>query len=161
LQESGRHGEPFLALDGCARIGEGSGSTNVLTNSGVDEAWYTGVLLAEGVLDLMKSGRPFTRENLREVYIDRRHRSWLEEESHASEHARDGFQVGVFTGMFGMALSGLTKGWLKLPLQIRRPQERIRSLEEFYGSKLRPEAYAAGRRFLSMESFWLRCKTLS
>ena len=42
LQESGRRGEPFLAGDGYARIGEGSGSTNVLTGSGVDEAWTTG-----------------------------------------------------------------------------------------------------------------------
>ncbi|HSW48616.1 MAG TPA: hypothetical protein VLH09_00505, partial [Bryobacteraceae bacterium] len=37
LQESGRTGEPHLVFDGCARIGEGSGSTNVLTGSGVDE----------------------------------------------------------------------------------------------------------------------------
>ncbi|MEI9976197.1 MAG: hypothetical protein WDO73_31600 [Ignavibacteriota bacterium] len=35
LEESGRRGEPFLAGDGFARIGEGSGSTNVLTGSGV------------------------------------------------------------------------------------------------------------------------------
>ena len=38
LGESGRRGEPRLAGDGYARIGEGSGSTNVLTGSGVDEA---------------------------------------------------------------------------------------------------------------------------
>jgi electron-transferring-flavoprotein dehydrogenase len=152
LQESGRCGEPFLALDGCARIGEGSGSTNVLTNSGVDEAWYTGVLLAEGVLDLMKNGRPFTRENLREVYIDRRHRCWLEEESHASEHARDGFQVGVFTGMLGMALSGLTNGWLKLPLHIRKPQERIRTLEDFYRSKLSSEEISELRQVCRLQN---------
>ncbi|MDO9069097.1 MAG: 4Fe-4S ferredoxin, partial [Deltaproteobacteria bacterium] len=36
LQESGKRGEPFLVGDGYARIGEGSGSTNVLTGSGVD-----------------------------------------------------------------------------------------------------------------------------
>ena len=38
-----------------ARIGEGSGSTNVLTGSGVDEAWTTGVLLAEAVLELLQA----------------------------------------------------------------------------------------------------------
>ncbi|MBI2835877.1 MAG: 4Fe-4S ferredoxin, partial [Acidobacteria bacterium] len=38
VQESGRRGEPHLAGDGYARIGEGSGSTNALTGSGVDEA---------------------------------------------------------------------------------------------------------------------------
>src|SRR3989338_5313606 len=64
LQESGRRGEPFLAGDGFARIGEGSGSTNVLTGSGVDEAWETGVLLGESVLELLKEGKQFTKNNL-------------------------------------------------------------------------------------------------
>ncbi len=55
LQESGRHGEPFLAGNGYARIGEGSGSTNVLAGSGVDEAWTTGVQLAEAVIELLEA----------------------------------------------------------------------------------------------------------
>jgi len=45
LGESGKHGEPHLTGDGYARIGEGSGTTNVLTGSGVDEAWATGTQL--------------------------------------------------------------------------------------------------------------------
>ncbi len=57
LQESGKRGEPYLAGNGYARIGEGSGSTNVLTGSGVDEAWTTGVQLAEGVLELLKEAQ--------------------------------------------------------------------------------------------------------
>ena len=64
LGESGRRGEPHLAGDGYARIGEGSGSTNVLTGSGVDEAWATGTQLAEAVLELLKAKKPFTKENL-------------------------------------------------------------------------------------------------
>ena len=72
LQESGKRGEPFLAGDGYARIGESSGSTNVLTGSGVDEAWTTGTLLAEGVIELLRTGKPFTRENLVQAYEQRR-----------------------------------------------------------------------------------------
>ena len=53
----GKRGEPYLAGDGYARIGEGSGSTNVLTGSGVDEAWTTGTQLAEGVLELLQGGQ--------------------------------------------------------------------------------------------------------
>ena len=64
LGESGRRGEPHLVGDGYARIGEGSGSTNVLTGSGVDEAWTTGAQLAESVLELLKAKKPFTKENL-------------------------------------------------------------------------------------------------
>jgi electron-transferring-flavoprotein dehydrogenase len=59
LEESGRHGEPFLSGDGFARIGEGSGSTNMLTGSGVDEAWTTGTQLGEAVLELLRAGQAF------------------------------------------------------------------------------------------------------
>ncbi|MGA2147640.1 MAG: 4Fe-4S ferredoxin [Bryobacteraceae bacterium] len=110
LAESGRRGEPYLAGDGWARIGEGSGSTNVLTGSGVDEAWTTGTQLAEGVAELMKNGRPFTRQNLEETYVRRRRASWVEEEARVAERARDGFHRGVIAGLAGMALAGITKG---------------------------------------------------
>jgi electron-transferring-flavoprotein dehydrogenase len=110
LQESGRRGEPILVGDGYARIGEGSGSTNVLTGSGVDEAWSTGAQLAEGVLQLLKQGRPFTAENLRQTYVARRRASWVETEGRVAEKARDGFHKGVVTGLVGMALAGFTKG---------------------------------------------------
>ena len=110
LAESGRRGEPYLAGDGWARIGEGSGSTNVLTGSGVDEAWTTGTQLAEGVVELMKDGRPFTRENLEATYVRRRRASWVEEEGRIAERARDGFHRGVIAGLVGMALAGITKG---------------------------------------------------
>ena len=78
ILESGRRGEPVLAGDGFARIGEGSGSTNVLTSSGVDEAFTTGVQLAEGVIELLEAGKPFTRENLDAAYVARRRASWVE-----------------------------------------------------------------------------------
>jgi electron-transferring-flavoprotein dehydrogenase len=110
LQESGRRGEPFLAGHGFARVGEGSGSTNVLTGSGVDEAWTTGSQLAEGVLELLKRGEPLTKENLERTYVARRRASWVEEEGLIAEKARDGFHRGVIPGMIGMALAGFTKG---------------------------------------------------
>jgi len=69
LLESGKEGEPYLAGNGYARIGEGSGSTNVLTGSGVDEAWATGTLLAESVIELLKANKPFTKENLEATYF--------------------------------------------------------------------------------------------
>jgi electron-transferring-flavoprotein dehydrogenase len=98
LQESGKRGEPHLVGDGFARIGEGSGSTNVLTGSGVDEAWATGVQLAEAVLELLKAGKPFTRRTSRRTYVARRRASWVEKEGRVAEKARDGFQRGVVRG---------------------------------------------------------------
>src|ERR1019366_1159477 len=110
LGESGRRGETHLVGDGYARIGEGSGSTNVLTGSGVDEAWATGVQLGEAVLELMRAKKPFTSQNLEETYVKRRRASWVEREAHVAEASRDGFQKGVVRGLIGMALAGLTNG---------------------------------------------------
>jgi electron-transferring-flavoprotein dehydrogenase len=146
LQESGRHGEPFLVGHGYARIGEGSGSTNVLTGSGVDEAWTTGVLLAEGVIELLKAGRSFTRENLEQAYVRRRRASWIEGESQVSEKARNGFQRGVLTGLIGMGLTGLTGGRLNLPGWEVPPYKRLPSLEAYYHGKISPQEISELRK---------------
>lgn len=142
LQESGRRGEPRLAGDGFARIGEGSGSTNMLTGSGVDEAWATGVLLAEGVLELLQAGQPFTRENLAAAYVARRRASWVEHESRVAEHARDGFQRGVVAGLIGMGLAGLTGGRLRMPGRPLPPHRRLSSIEEYYRGRISAEEIA-------------------
>jgi electron-transferring-flavoprotein dehydrogenase len=110
LQESGIRGEPFLAGEGYARIGEGSGSTNVLTGSGVDEGWTTGVQLGDAVLDLLRAGKPLSKENLEATYVARRRASWVEEEGRVSEKARDGFHNGMLPGLLGMAIAGFTDG---------------------------------------------------
>jgi electron-transferring-flavoprotein dehydrogenase len=146
IAESGRIGEPHLALDGCARIGEGSGSTNVLTGSGVDEAWTTGTALAEGVLAILSKGEPFTRENLQKEYVSRRQSSWLETEAKVAERARVGFHQGLVTGLVGMALSGLTKGAINIPGEPLPPQEHITGFDDYYRDKLQPEEIARIRQ---------------
>jgi electron-transferring-flavoprotein dehydrogenase len=145
LQEAGRRGEPYLAGDGYARIGEGSGSTNVLTGSGVDEAWTTGALLAEGVIELLKEGKPFTRENIEQAYVKRRRESWVGVEARVAERARNGFQRGVVTGLAGMALAGLTGGKLALSGEPSPPHARVPSAEEYYRGKISPEEIATIR----------------
>lgn len=136
LQESGRRGEPHLVGHGYARIGEGSGSTNVLTGSGVDEAWSTGVQLGESVLELLQLGKPFTRENLEATYVKRRRASWVETEGRVAEKSRDGFQRGVITGLVGMALTGMTGGRFFLRGKPLLPHQRSASLETFYQGKV-------------------------
>jgi len=136
IQESGRRGEPRLAGDGYARIGEGSGSTNMLSGSGVDEAWATGVQLAEGVLELLEQDRPFTKENLEAAYVTRRRKSWVESEAKVAEKARDGFQRGCLTGLIGMALAGMSGGRLAVPGRPLPPGERLRSAKEYFGDRV-------------------------
>ncbi len=145
LGESGLRGEPFLAGDGYARIGEGSGTTNVLTGSGVDEAWATGAQLADSVIELLRAKQPFTRENLQNTYVKRRRASWVETEGRIAEKSRDGFQKGVVTGMIGMALTGLTNGRFTLSGNPARPYERIPTIEEYYKDRMTRREIAAIR----------------
>ena len=135
LQESGRHGEPFLAGNGYARIGEGSGSTNVLAGSGVDEAWTTGVQLAEAIVELLQNKLPFTQENLRKTYVRRRRDSWVDEEAQIAADSRNGFQRGFVSGMLGMALAGYSNGSVVFP---PKPEEQSTefSLESAYQRKI-------------------------
>ena len=146
LFESGRRGEPWLAGDGYARIGEGSGSTNVLTGSGVDEAWATGTLLAEAVVELLREGRPFTQENLEQAYVRRRRASWVDAEGRVAAKSRDGFTRNVVAGFVGMALTGFTKGLLNMPGRHLPPAAHLRTLEEFYRGKLSAAEIDAIRR---------------
>jgi electron-transferring-flavoprotein dehydrogenase len=148
LGESGRRGEPHLVGDGYARIGEGSGSTNVLTGSGVDEAWASGTQLAEAVLELLKAKKPFTKQNLEDTYVKRRRTSWLEQEAVVAEKSRDGFQKGVVRGMVGMALAGLTNGRFTLSGDPLPTWKRIPSLEEYYRGKISAE---------EIRQFWKEC----
>ena len=136
ILESGRRGEPFLAGDGFARIGEASGSTNILTNSGVDEAFTTGVQLGEAVIELLEAGKPFTKENLDATYVARRRASWVEAEGRIAEKARDGFQHGVVTGLMGMALAGLTNGKVAVGHAPVHPAEKVGTLEEYYEGRI-------------------------
>jgi electron-transferring-flavoprotein dehydrogenase len=136
LGESGQHGEPHLTGDGYARIGESSGTTNVLTGSGVDEAWATGTQLAEAVIELLKAKKPFTKQNLDETYVKRRRASWVEAEGRVAEKSRDGFQTGVATGMIGMALASLTNGKFSLGHAPVQPWKRIPTVEDYFAGKI-------------------------
>ncbi|SPE18974.1 Electron-transferring-flavoprotein dehydrogenase [Candidatus Sulfotelmatomonas gaucii] len=137
LEESGKHGEPFLTGDGYARIGEGSGSTNMLTGSGVDEAWSTGVQLGHSVLELLRAGQPFTQQNLAATYEKRRRSSSVERGAQEAANARNGFHRGVLRGLIGMALAGLTRGRLSLPAHIPPASSQIRRFATHGQSRLK------------------------
>lgn len=139
LQESAKIGEPHLAGNGYARIGEGSGSTNVLAGSGVDEAWATGTQLAEGVLELLKEGKPFTKENLDQAYVQRRRNSWVEKEAKIAAKSRDAFNLGVVPGIISMGITGITNGLINLPGKSKPTYEHIPSVEDFYKGKVTPD----------------------
>jgi len=163
VEESGRRGEPHLVGNGYARIGEGSGSTNVLANSGVDEAWTTGIQLAEAVVELLKEKKPFTKENLQASYVKRRRESWLEKESIEAQNARDGFQHGLVEGMIGTALAGFTHGKISLHIDPVQPYKRVPGLAEYYKGRIAEDEIkklqddCAARGLSAHDAFMDRC----
>jgi len=147
LEETGKRGEQALAGNGFARIGECSGSTNMLTGSGVDEAWTTGVQLGEAVLDLLRLGSDFTQENLEATYEKRRRESWVEQGAREAKHARDGFHKGFVRGLLGMALAGLSSGRLSIHAHIPQASKQIKRFGNDLTARLTLKCAAA----LSME----------
>lgn len=142
IAESGRGGEPYLVGNGWVRIGECSGSTNVLTGSGVDEAWATGTMLADAVVELLESKQPFTRENLERTYVRRRRESWIDREASIAEHSRDGFRRGFVRGLIGMAMAGLTNGRLSLKTSPIQQSRQVLTLEEYCRGRISSDELA-------------------
>jgi electron-transferring-flavoprotein dehydrogenase len=100
-------------------------------------------LLAEGVLELLQAGKPFTRENLAQAYEQRRRNSWLEKEARVAEKSRDGFQSGVVTGLIGMAVAAFSNGRFSLGGPPAKPTEHLKSLAEFYRGKFTQQEITA------------------
>ncbi len=149
LQESGMEGEPFLVGDGFARIGEGSGTTDCLANAGVDEAWESGVMLANAVIELLKDGKDFTKANLEATYLATRRASKLNKRLQKATGARNGFNKSFFWGMFGEALTGFTG--LHLPFASVPPATRVPELKDAVKGRIKDEkafdeAVAAARK---------------
>lgn len=139
ILEAGARGEPHLVGDGFARIGEGSGTTNILTNSGVDEAWLSGVQLGEAVIELAEAKKAFTQANLESTYVRRRRQSWLEGEARIAKRSRDGFQKGFIRGLVGMSLAGFSRGFLFWPGKKSQVSNDMPTAKEYYGTRMSPD----------------------
>jgi electron-transferring-flavoprotein dehydrogenase len=102
----------------------------------VDEAWKTGTLLAEGVIRLLNEGRPFTGQNLQEVYVEPRRKSWLGVGARKAQGCRDGFQKGFIPGLLGTALAGLSGGRLRIASEVKSNFEKISEPEDYFKGRI-------------------------
>jgi electron-transferring-flavoprotein dehydrogenase len=99
------------------------------------------------VIELLKDGRPFTRENLEATYVRRRRESWVEREGRVAENARNGFHHGVVTGLVGMALAGLSGGrWSIGPADTKAATEDVPGYEQYYRGRIGTAEIEAIRR---------------
>lgn len=139
IGEYGLLGQPHVVGDGYVRIGESIGTTNVLTNSGVDEAWMSGVILADAVEELLLSKALFTKANLDKAYINRLKNSKLMKDAQIAKNARRGFYGGFVYGILGMFLAGISKGKLWLPFKTKSSHRALVSMSEYFRGRLSNE----------------------
>jgi electron-transferring-flavoprotein dehydrogenase len=104
----------------------------------VDEAWTTGVQLADAVVELLRANKPFTQQNLAAAYETRRRASWVEREAEQAKNARNGFHHGMVRGMVGMALAGLSRGRLSLGGRVPSALEQMRPFSAREVAGVRP-----------------------
>jgi electron-transferring-flavoprotein dehydrogenase len=97
------------------------------------------------VVELLREGKAFTRDNLEASYVRRRRESPVERGAQAAKDARNGFHQGVVRGLIGMGLAGLTNGKLSLGAKIRPAYKQIDGLKKFY-SRLKPEQLEQARQ---------------
>ena len=105
----------------------------------MDEAWRSGVILAEGVIELLKAGKPFTKENLEGAYVARRRKDPQDKALQQACYARDGFQKSFMSGLMGTGMCGITGGKIHLKANTVPPSRKIKPLESLIGEKLTRE----------------------
>lgn len=135
LCEMGLNQSASYLEDHVAKIGEGSGTNDILTGSGVDEAWLSGVLLAEGVFDIIREGKDFTKDELTRAYYDKRRDSQLNKKLQKGINSRNGFCKGFILGMLGMGISGLTNGLLYIPRLKNWSLNKVKDIETYFSYK--------------------------
>ena len=77
------------------------------------------------MIELLRAGKEFTNQNLRDTYVARRRASWVETAAREAEDARNGFHGGIVRGLISMALAGLTGGNLHLKPKLQPSHRQI------------------------------------
>lgn len=100
---------PDLAIEGALFIGDSAGFLNAERLKGVHLGMKSGMLAAETLFDAQVAG-DFSLERLRG--FDRRFRdSWAYEEMWRGRNFHQGFDGGLYAGMFFTGLETVTGGW--------------------------------------------------
>lgn len=135
IPEGGYFAIPQTYVDGALLLGDSAGFLNSQRLKGIHLAMKTGMLAAETILEAMVAG-DFSARTL-SAFERRVEASWVREELWRVRNFHQGFEHGLWRGMFHAALQFLTGGHgLHARYPSRPGHERMRQLAEFRAARL-------------------------
>jgi electron-transferring-flavoprotein dehydrogenase len=138
LPEGGWNTIPRLYMDGGLIAGDAGGFVNSLRLKGIHLAMRTGMLAADTAFDAIRSGD--TSQAFLQAYERRIEQSAVKRELYPVRNVHQAFGHGFAAGMLAAAASVLTGGRLPGEVQGHPGHERMRQLDEYYGSSAVPLA---------------------
>ena len=157
IPEGGYWAMPKLSADGVLLCGDSAGFLNGARLKGIHLAIKSGMLAAETLFECLLAG-DFSKERLG-GYDKRFEASWAGEEMRGVRNFHQGFDEGLFAGMFNVGVGMATGGrdWL---LRDRAPghpgHERMRKLREAHpGGKPAPMKYDGTLTFDKLADVYL------
>ena len=132
LPEGGWNTIPQVYMDGGLIAGDAGGFLNSMRLKGIHLAMRTGMLAAETAFEAVRSGD--TSMARLKSYQDRIDNSPVKEELYPVRNVHQAFGYGLLPGLAFAGLSVVTRGWLPADLHGHPGHERIRTLEQYYGS---------------------------
>jgi len=157
IPESGYWAMPKLSSDGLLLCGDTGGFLNGARLKGIHLAIKSGMLAAETLFECLLAG-DFSKERLA-GYERRVASSWAADELRSVRNFHQGFEHGMYAGMFNVGVSMLTGGrdWLLRDRAPNRPgHERMLKLGQAYpGGKPAPQKFDGARTLDKLSDVYL------
>ena len=135
LPEGGWHAIPQCHTHGALIVGDAGGFLNSMRLKGVHLAMKTGMLAAEAAFEAIRA-HDVSAAHLKR-FDDLVNSSWVREELYSVRNVHQAFGAGLPVGLAYAGLSLLTGGWwVKDPLPGHAAQDRLLTIEQYYGRTL-------------------------
>ncbi len=137
LPEGGYYSIPHLTVDGAIIIGDSGGFLNAQRLKGIHLALKSGMLAAETVFEALVA-KDFS-ENKLATFHQLINQSWVNSELYKVRNFHQGFEHGLWAGLFHAGLQFLTGGrGLKDPMLMKAGHEHMKRIREYYGATANP-----------------------
>jgi electron-transferring-flavoprotein dehydrogenase len=136
LPEGGWWTIPRLWMDGGLIAGDAGALLNSFRLKGIHLAMKSGMLAAETAFDAVRQGNT-SADGLR-VYEDRLMSSWIHDELFPVRNVHQAFGYGLLPGLAFAGVTLLTGGRWPARVRGRAGHDRMRTLEQYYGTDAVP-----------------------
>jgi len=128
IPEGGYYSLTRLGVEGCLVVGDSAGYMNPQRLKGIHLAMKSGMLAAQAVFEALLSADPVIDPLAR--YQELVDRSWIRDELYYTRNVHQGFEHGLWSGLFNAGLQMVSggRGW-KDPWKVGPGHERMQKVE--------------------------------